>query len=68
MFAKAMGAEVYAFTHSPNKVEEIKKLGADHVVITHDEVRPALPRSSKTTNGHLSLRRDGMSPSHKRSI
>lgn len=35
LFAKAMGAEVYAFSHSENKVEDIKKMGADHVVITH---------------------------------
>ncbi|KAG8892113.1 NADP-dependent alcohol dehydrogenase [Tulasnella sp. 403] len=39
MFAKAMGAEVYAFTHSKHKVDDIKKLGADHVVITGEEHR-----------------------------
>ncbi|KAI0347478.1 GroES-like protein [Trametopsis cervina] len=31
LFAKAMGAEVWAFTHSPSKMEDAKKLGADHV-------------------------------------
>ena len=38
LFAKAMGAEVYAFTHSSNKMEDAKKLGADHVVDTTDKV------------------------------
>lgn len=38
LFAKALGAEVYAFTHSPNKMEDAKKLGADHVVDTNDKV------------------------------
>jgi len=32
LFAKAMGAEVYAFTHSKNKADDIKKMGADHVI------------------------------------
>ena len=34
MFAKALGAEVYAFTHQKNKEEDIKKMGADHIVLT----------------------------------
>lgn len=34
LWAKAMGAEVYAFTHSSSKMEDIKKMGADHVVDT----------------------------------
>ncbi|KAH9912117.1 GroES-like protein [Fomitopsis serialis] len=34
LFAKALGAKVYAFTHSPNKQEDAKKLGADVVVDT----------------------------------
>ncbi|KAH9851436.1 GroES-like protein [Lenzites betulinus] len=34
LWAKAMGAEVYAFTHDDSKVEDIKKMGADHVVNT----------------------------------
>jgi uncharacterized zinc-type alcohol dehydrogenase-like protein len=33
-FARAMGAEVTAFTTSPSKVEEARTLGAHHVVIT----------------------------------
>ncbi|KAI0927884.1 hypothetical protein AcW1_005291 [Taiwanofungus camphoratus] len=37
LFAKAMGAEVWAFTHSPSKLEDAKKMGADHVISTHDE-------------------------------
>jgi uncharacterized zinc-type alcohol dehydrogenase-like protein len=31
-FAKAWGCEVTAFTHSASKLEEARKLGADHVV------------------------------------
>ena len=37
MFAKALGAEVYAFTHQQNKGDDIKKMGADHVVITQEK-------------------------------
>jgi alcohol dehydrogenase (NADP+) len=32
MFAKALGAEVYAFSHSPSKKEDALKLGADHFI------------------------------------
>ena len=32
LWAKAMGAEVYAFTHDDSKKDDIKKMGADHVV------------------------------------
>lgn len=35
--AKALGAEVVLFTHSKNKVDAAKKLGADDVVISSDE-------------------------------
>ncbi|KAI0768847.1 GroES-like protein [Trametes elegans] len=34
LWAKAMGAEVYAFTHDDSKMEDIKKMGADHVINT----------------------------------
>ena len=34
--AKAMGAEVIAFTTSPDKSEEAKKLGADETVLSSD--------------------------------
>ncbi|TFK82821.1 GroES-like protein [Polyporus arcularius HHB13444] len=34
LWAKAMGAEVYAFTHDDSKVDDIKKMGADHIVNT----------------------------------
>ncbi|KAI0949633.1 hypothetical protein AcW1_009182 [Taiwanofungus camphoratus] len=34
LWAKAMGAEVYAFTHDSSKIEDIKKMGADHIVNT----------------------------------
>ena len=39
LFAAAMGAEVYAFTHSASKLEDAKKMGAKHVISTHDDVR-----------------------------
>ena len=39
LFAKALGAEVWAFTHSPDKMDDAKKLGADHVVDTNNKVR-----------------------------
>ncbi|KZT10969.1 GroES-like protein [Laetiporus sulphureus 93-53] len=32
LWAKAMGAEVYAFTQNEEKVDDIKKMGADHVI------------------------------------
>lgn len=32
MFAKALGAEVYAFSHSRSKEQDAKKLGADHYI------------------------------------
>lgn len=38
LFAKALGAEVYAFTHSKDKMEDAKKLGADHVIDTTNKV------------------------------
>ncbi|SDR01749.1 NAD(P)-dependent alcohol dehydrogenase [Flagellimonas zhangzhouensis] len=34
--AKAMGAEVTVFTTSPSKVEDAKRLGADHSVLSKD--------------------------------
>ncbi|KZT30366.1 NADPH-dependent alcohol dehydrogenase [Neolentinus lepideus HHB14362 ss-1] len=37
LFGKALGAEIYAFTHNKDKVEDIKKMGADHVVVTDDK-------------------------------
>ena len=42
LFAKALGAEVYAFTHSSDKTDDAKNLGADHVVDTSDKVRIGL--------------------------
>lgn len=38
-FAKAMGAEVTLFTRSESKVEEGKRHGVDHVVISTDEAQ-----------------------------
>ncbi|TFK57318.1 NADPH-dependent alcohol dehydrogenase [Heliocybe sulcata] len=37
LFGKALGAEVYAFTHDNRKVEDIKKMGADQVTVTDDK-------------------------------
>jgi uncharacterized zinc-type alcohol dehydrogenase-like protein len=37
--AHAMGAHVVAFTTSPSKIDEAKKLGADEVVISKDEAQ-----------------------------
>ncbi|KAH9944734.1 chaperonin 10-like protein [Amylocystis lapponica] len=37
LFGKAMGAEVYAFTHDKSKLDDIKKMGADHIVYTGDK-------------------------------
>ena len=34
LFAKALGAEVYAFSHDKLKKEDIHKMGADHFVDT----------------------------------
>ncbi len=36
-FAKAMGAEVTVFSHSPNKSDDALALGADHFVYSGDE-------------------------------
>ncbi|PAV14851.1 NADPH-dependent alcohol dehydrogenase [Pyrrhoderma noxium] len=36
LFAKAMGCEVYAFSHSASKKEDAKKMGADHFIETAD--------------------------------
>lgn len=35
--AKAMGAEVTVFTTSPEKVDDAKRLGADHAVLSNDQ-------------------------------
>lgn len=37
LWAKALGAEVWALSHSPNKKEQALKLGADHFVSTQDK-------------------------------
>jgi alcohol dehydrogenase (NADP+) len=43
MFANALGSEVYAFTSNPDKVEDIKKLGAHHVVVADNKGEFAKP-------------------------
>lgn len=35
--AKAMGAEVYVLTSSPDKVADAQRLGADHAILTSDK-------------------------------
>lgn len=40
-FAHALGAEVTVFTTSPGKVDDLKRLGADHVVVSTDETAMA---------------------------
>ena len=37
LWAKAMGAEVWALSHTPGKKEDALKLGADHFVSTKDK-------------------------------
>lgn len=36
-WAVALGADVYAFTHSPHKAEDIKKLGAKEAILTTEK-------------------------------
>lgn len=36
-WSNALGAETYAMTHSPHKVEDAKKLGAKEVIVTGEE-------------------------------
>jgi uncharacterized zinc-type alcohol dehydrogenase-like protein len=43
--AHAMGAEVTLFTTSPNKAEDARRLGADHVVVSRDEGAMAAERA-----------------------
>lgn len=38
-FAKAFGAEVTLFTRSENKVDEARKQGADHVIVSTDQAQ-----------------------------
>lgn len=46
MMAKKMGAEVFAFTTSESKIEAVKGMGADHVVLSTDkEAMKSLYRS-----------------------
>ena len=34
LFAKALGAEVYVFSHSSEKQDDVKKMGADYYILT----------------------------------
>lgn len=46
LFAKALGAEVYAITRSRSKESDIKEMGADHIIVTepgfHEKYRRGL--------------------------
>jgi len=41
LFAKALGANVTAITHSDRKMDDIKALGADKVIVTGDDAKAA---------------------------
>ena len=43
LWAKAMGAEVYAFTHDERKMPDIEKMGADVIVNTNNKVQYSVP-------------------------
>jgi len=36
-FLKSLGHKVTAFTSSSNKIEEVKKMGADEVIVSSDK-------------------------------
>ncbi|KAF8676893.1 GroES-like protein [Rhizoctonia solani] len=50
MFAKALGAEVYVLSHSPNKEADAKKLGADHFIVTSDKVASQMEKIQLSLN------------------
>ncbi|QRW18425.1 Zinc-binding dehydrogenase [Rhizoctonia solani] len=52
MFAKALGAEVYVLSHSPNKEADAKKLGADHFIVTSDKVAVINSAKIDVTEGY----------------
>lgn len=56
--AKAMGAEVTLFTTSQSKVEDAKRLGADHVVLSRD------PHALKSLTGTFDLILDTVAADH----
>ena len=66
LFAKALGAEVYAFTHSSSKMDDAKQLGADHVIDTTNQVRCHNGIDS-TSRAHPSLLRTSRSNTRTRS-
>jgi len=41
LFAKALGAEVYAISHSDSKKEDATKMGADHFIAYKDDIKAA---------------------------
>lgn len=56
--AKAMGAEVTVFTTSPAKVEDAKRLGADHAILSSD------PEAMESVRGKINLIIDTVSAGH----
>jgi alcohol dehydrogenase (NADP+) len=57
-FAKAMGADVTLFTRSPDKEEEARRLGADHVVLSTD------PKQMEAVAGHFDFILDTVPHQH----
>lgn len=49
LFAKALGAEVYVFSHSARKQADALKMGADHFVVSSDKVK------LRTRNNHPNI-------------
>jgi D-arabinose 1-dehydrogenase-like Zn-dependent alcohol dehydrogenase len=48
IFAKAMGAEVTAISHSHNKEEDAKKMGASHFIATGSDAAAAVKGRERT--------------------
>ncbi|CAE6444206.1 unnamed protein product [Rhizoctonia solani] len=46
LFAKALGCEVYVFSHSTRKQEDALKMGADHFIVSEDKASMACLRGT----------------------
>lgn len=53
LFAKAMGAEVYAFTRGTGKAADARQMGADHVIDT--TVNVSIPPSTRSRTRRSSV-------------
>ncbi|KAL7420711.1 hypothetical protein Q5752_004662 [Cryptotrichosporon argae] len=58
LFAKAMGANVTVITHGTSKIEDAKKLGADHVIVTGDKPDEAVLPHRRTLDLIISTSND----------